>query len=81
MSKLLSRGDRVVHRLYGRGVVERLHQAVGHFKVRFDGEPVARRVIAADCEREPGAMPACAAEPMPRARLVWPVERAGEAVA
>lgn len=80
MSNLLSRGNRVVHRLYGRGRVERLHNEVGHLKVRFDGEPIARRVIAGDCEKEPAAMPVAVAEPMPRPRLVWPVERAGERV-
>lgn len=79
MRKFLSRGDRVVHRLYGRGVVRRLHSEVGHLKVRFDGEPVDRRVLAGDCEREPVAMPAAVAESGPR--LVWPLERAGQPVA
>lgn len=75
----ICRGSKIIHRLYGRGVVKRLHQAVGQLKVRFDGEPVDRRVVAADCEREPAAMPACV--PLPRPVLVWPPERAGQPVA
>lgn len=79
MSKLLSRGNRVVHRLYGRGTVERLHPEVGHLKVLFDDCTIARRVIASDCVKEPAAMPANV--PLPVPRIVWPPQRAGEAVA
>lgn len=75
----ICRGSKIIHRLYGRGVVKRLHQAVGHLKVRFDGEPVDRRVVAGDCEREPSAMPENVVPMVPR--YVYPPERAGQPVA
>lgn len=63
---------RVVHGLYGRGIIEQLERgdAIRHAKVIFDGERCARRVKQSDLVREPADMPACVPDRGPR--LVHP---------
>jgi len=81
----IRRDVRVVHSLYGRGVVTQVHRADAQARVEFDGDVCARRVMCRDLTPEPKAMPeVVATEPRlveRRAlRLVWPPERAGEPV-
>lgn len=59
----IHRGNRVVHKLYGRGLVARLHHVDNHAGVNFDDDRgIARRVRLADLVREPAAMPPCRTE-------------------
>lgn len=48
------RGGRVVHKLYGRGVVVIVHRQQEQAGVKFDGESVPRRVWMRHLANEPG---------------------------
>jgi hypothetical protein len=71
----IHRESRVVHNLYGRGVVARVHWTERQAGVCFDddGGKIARRVWLKDLTPEPVAMPPTVAEPQPKYRLVWPI--------
>ena len=71
---------RVVHVRYGRGVVAGVHRAECQAGVRFDDDveiiknPPPRTVWLKDLQPEPVAVVAAPC------RVVWPLNRAGEAV-
>jgi hypothetical protein len=55
----IRRGARVVHRLYGRGLVQLLDPTTDEPQafVRFDDDPCRRRVLQKHLVLEPPAMP------------------------
>lgn len=54
----IQRRGRVVHSLYGRGVVSELNRVNAQARVLFDGERCERRVMLPHLTAEPKAMPA-----------------------
>lgn len=86
-TQTISAGARVVHKMYGRGVVRRLdHKTMNRLGavVSFDNEPDEIRVMLRDLVAEPVDMPApFAGEPSvfieAPYRVVWPLDQvAGE---
>lgn len=79
----LSAGVRVEHanacRSYGAGIITEIITSPvrppSKARVHFDGERAPRLVWLDDLTPAPRA-----SDPVPAARLVWPVERAGELV-
>lgn len=65
---------RVIHNLYGRGIVTAKNCERKLAAVLFDGEDVARNVLLHNLVKEPAEGFAAA----PFARICWPLDRAGE---
>lgn len=56
-SNVIRRGSRILHRLYGRGLVEAVYSADQQARVQIDGEVCWRRLRLRDLVLEPVGMP------------------------
>lgn len=49
--------DRIVHRVYGRAVVQAIYEDEQHAAIRVLREKAPRRVLMRDCEKLPRPLP------------------------